>query len=198
MVGMAANALIFDLDGTVWNSASWFATALARGDAAAAEAARVRLVQGGNIVRALDEAGMTRTRLLKEAMRAGPPPLFPGMKKTLDELSEGGMPLAVATSLPGTLAGPMLAAAGLDGFFAGVVHAGTCRTPKPHPRSIHLALSMLGLPPTPATFYIGDRQTDAEAASRAGISFAWMAHGYELPKQGSEIEPIDAEELLKL
>lgn len=198
MVGMVANALIFDLDGTVWDSAGWFATALARGEPAAAAAARRQLVQGGNIVRALDESGMTRAKLLSEAIRSGPPPLFPGIRQVLEELSLRGIPLAVATSLPGTLATPMLAAANLGSIFNAVVHAGLCRTAKPHPRSIHVALEMLNIAASSETYYVGDRASDAQAATRAGVSFAWMAHGYEQPTASSGIRVINPEDLLDL
>lgn len=198
MVGMAANALIFDLDGTVWDSATWFASALARNNAEAAAVTRAQLVGGGNIIRALNEAGFTRGRLLSEAIRSGPPPLFPGMSEALEELSRRGIPMAVATSLPGTLATPMLTAANLDTVFGAIVHAGICRTAKPHPRSIHMALEMLEVPASQQSYYVGDRKSDAEAAARAGISFAWMAHGYEQPTADSGIRAINPEELLEL
>lgn len=198
MVCMAANALIFDLDGTVWDSATWFATALSRGDSTAADATRAQLIEGGNIISALGKAGISRARLLSEAGRLGPPPLFPGMREALEELAKRDVPLAVATSLPGTLAVPMLASANLEAVFSPVVHAGTCRTPKPHPRSIHMALEMLNIPASPECFYIGDRRSDAEAATRAGISFAWMTHGYERPAADSGIRTLSPEELLEL
>jgi HAD superfamily hydrolase (TIGR01509 family) len=198
MVGMAANALIFDLDGTIWDSADWFATALSQGDSTAADAARAQLIGGGNIIRALGEAGISRAQLLSEAGRSGPPPLFPGMREALEKLARRGVPMAVATSLPGTLATPMLASANLGAVFSVVVHAGTCRTPKPHPRSIHMALEMLGVQASPESFYIGDRKSDAEAATRAGISFAWVMHGYERPAADSGIRALSPEELLEL
>jgi HAD superfamily hydrolase (TIGR01509 family) len=198
MVGMAADALIFDLDGTVWDSASWFATALARGDPAAADTHRTQLIDGGNIIKALDHAGMSRNRLLSEALCSGPPPLFPAMREALNELAARGLAIGVATSLPGTLALPMLAAADLADVFGIVVHAGTCRTPKPHPRSILMALDLLNIPASPTCFYVGDRASDADAAARAGVSFAWMSHGYERPAADTQIRPVSPEELLEL
>jgi phosphoglycolate phosphatase-like HAD superfamily hydrolase len=92
----------------------------------------------------------------------------------------------------------MLEAANLSHLFGAVVHAGICRTAKPHPRSIHMALAMLDIPATSESFYVGDRQSDADAASRAGVSFAWMAHGYEQPAADSGIDPISPTDLLEL
>lgn len=195
---MAANALIFDLDGTVWDSATWFATALGRGNDVLTQATRISLIQGGNIIGALAQANMSRARLLSDAARYGPVPLFPGMREALDELSAKSVPMAVATSLPGTLALPMIAAANLDGIFTAVIHAGTCRQAKPNPRSIHMALGSLGLSASLHSVYVGDRMTDAEAANRAGISFAWVAHGYETPADDSGVVVVEAGDLLAL
>lgn len=196
---VVANALIFDLDGTVWDSAGWFASGLLGDDVEAVEVMRRELIEGGNIVGALRRCRTSRTRLLKDAeLRNGPPPLFAGMADALAELAERGTPLGVATSLPGTLAEPMLQAAGLQGFFGTVVHAGMCRTPKPHPASLQMALRLLDQPATLSAFYVGDRATDAAAAARAGVNFAWVRHGYEKPNPGSKIREIYSSELVKL
>jgi phosphoglycolate phosphatase-like HAD superfamily hydrolase len=196
---VAAHALIFDLDGTIWDSAGWFASGLFGDDADAAAALTGRLVMGGNIVRELRRRGMTREKLLSEAKRrSGPPPLFNGMAEVVGLLSARGTPLAVATNLPGTIAIPMLEAAGLTTTFRAVVHAGMCGTPKPHPASINMALRMIGQPASRKIFYVGDRATDATAASRAGVNSAWLRHGYEQPAPGSGIVTLAPAELLNL
>lgn len=199
MDSVAARALIFDLDGTVWDSAGWFAAALASGRIEAADRIRTDLIAGSNIVGALKQAKLTRARLLIEAQRlSGPPPLFPDVAEALAILKGRGVPLAVATSLPGTLALPMLSATGLASIFDAVVHAGVCRTPKPHPASLHAALRMIGQAAGPDVYYVGDRATDAAAAMRAGVSAAWMLHGYEQPAANSGIVAIGPTGLLEL
>jgi phosphoglycolate phosphatase-like HAD superfamily hydrolase len=196
---MAAHALIFDLDGTVWDSAGWFASALVDDDPEAAAMLRLELIRGWNIVGALRRAGMTRDRLLREAQRrGGPPPLFDGMANVLAKLSARGTQLAVATSLPGTIAVPMLEAAGLAKTFDAVVHAGLCRTAKPSPASINMALRMIDQPASAAIYYVGDRRSDADAAAAAGVSIAWLRHGYEQPAPGSGIIAITPAKLLDL
>ncbi len=196
---MVARALIFDLDGTVWDSAGWFAEGLSGDDPAAMAAFRRQLIAGGNIVGALRQAGVTRQRLLSQAYRhCGPPPLFDGVAEALGALAGRGTPLAAATSLPGTIAMPMLEMAGLTGRFAAVVHAGLCRQAKPNPASLLMALSMIGQSPAADVFYIGDRSSDASAAARAGVSFAWVRHGYEQPAAQSGIAAITPLELLRL
>jgi HAD superfamily hydrolase (TIGR01509 family) len=191
--------LIFDLDGTVWDSAKWFACAIAGDDATAYAALRRELMGGGNIVGTLTRAKMTRTRLLREAdRRCGPPPLFKGIAEALNTLAQRGTPLAVATSLPGSIAIPMLEAAGLGNTFDAVVHAGLCRTAKPNPASIHMALRMIKQAPSAAVFYVGDRATDAQAAKAAGIGAAWIRHGYEKPLRSPGIVVVRTAELVDL
>jgi phosphoglycolate phosphatase-like HAD superfamily hydrolase len=199
MVDMAAFALILDLDGTVWDSAAWFAAALGGDDEAAVKAAESDLIIGGNIIAALRNAGMTRNRLLRDAMRrGGPPPLFAGMGETLTALARSGTQLGIATSLPGTLALPMLESVSIGSLFGAVVHAGLCRTPKPHPHPLLMTARMLGVDPAAGVFYVGDRAVDAEAARRAGMGFVWMAHGYERPAYCSGVATNEPADLLGL
>lgn len=196
---VAAVALIFDLDGTVWDSASWFAAGLSGDEPKAAATMTKRLVAGLNIVHALREVGVSREKMLRTALeRLGPPPLFAGMADAIDALTARRTPLAVATSLPGTIAAPMLEAVGLTSAFKAVVHAGMCRTAKPNPASILMALRMIGQPPVKEVYYVGDRATDATAATNAGISWAWMHHGYEKPKGGSSKTTVTPAGLLRL
>ena len=102
---MAAHALIFDLDGTVWDSVDWFASALANDNPKVLSSISADLRGDGNIVAWLRDTGVTRDRLIREARRRnGPPPVFEGMREALEQLSARGTPLAIVTSLPGTLA----------------------------------------------------------------------------------------------
>lgn len=195
---MAAVALIFDLDGTIWDSAGWFASGL-KDDPNEAHALRLDLIAGGNVVAALRQAGISRSKMLRRSLeRCGPPPIFDGMAEALADLSSRGVPLGIATSLPGTIAVPMLSAAGLYDLFDAVVHAGICRSPKPNPTSLNMALKMLELPASQSIYYVGDRATDASAAANAGLNFAWMRHGYEMPGARQLIETIEPRKLAQL
>ena len=196
---MAARALIFDLDGTIWDSASWFAHALAIETGGPIEPFE-RLLRGtGNIVAEISRTGIGRRSFLRGAFdRLGPPKVYPAARSTLDQLGIAGERLGVVTSLPGSIALPMLVACELEDAFGTIVHAGRCRTPKPHPRGIHMALQELGVNATPESFYVGDRLVDAEAADRAGVSFLWVSHGYEMPEAASGIEARDVSDLLAL
>lgn len=196
---LAADALIFDLDGTVWDSAGWYAEGLYPDDLQAREAARRELVLGGNIISMLAAKGVTRQRMISKALeRRGPPPLFDGMAAVLAELRARSVPLGVATSLPGTIALPMLQAAGLSETFGSVVHAGVCRRAKPDPACIRMVLAELGQPARPEVYYVGDRGSDAETAARAQISSAWVRHGYEKPEPGAGALAVAPADILAL
>ena len=180
---MVANALIFDLDGTILDSAGWFASTLADDNPTSTILIRDNLERGSNITKLIKDSHQTYSQFIKKAQKCyGPPPIFDGMLETIKELNKGGTALAVVTSLPGSLALPMLEACNLKKFFPVVVHAGICRISKPNPSSIMKALEMLKRTPTKQIFYVGDRATDVQAAERAGISSAWVRHGYEQPK----------------
>ena len=196
---MVAQALIFDLDGTIWDSADWFASALANDNPEVLSSISADLRGDGNIVAWLQDTGVSRGRLIQDARRRnGPPPVFEGMRDALDQLSARGTPLAIVTSLPGTLAIPMLEVCDLKPFFPVVVHAGNCRIRKPRPESILKALAMLRFTPSKNVFYVGDRVIDAQAADQAGISTAWMRHGYEQPAADSNITTIAPADLVEL
>lgn len=104
--------------------------------------------------------------------------LYPGVHASLEELRRRGMPVAAVTSLPGRLVLPVLEAKDLLAAFGVVIHAGNCRFRKPDPRPIWAALANLSVEPDKKIFYVGDTVADAEAAKRAGISFAWASYGY--------------------
>lgn len=196
---MAAAALIFDLDGTIWDSARWFAQGLEAAGAAAYQDAHNRLIGTGNIVSEIERSGMSRKKILKLTLSsAGPPPLFNGAIDSIEELRQRKIPLAIATNLPGSIALPMLDMVDLAKHFSCVIHAGVCRTPKPHPRSIIMALETLGVLANPSVYYVGDRHSDAEAAGRAGISMTWVEHGYERPAAGLGIRLVSLPEILDL
>jgi phosphoglycolate phosphatase len=104
--------------------------------------------------------------------------LYDGIERVLQEYSDRDVPLGVCTSLPGSIALPLLEAAELYAFFGGVAHAGNCPARKPHPDGILRVLSNLGVQPSPSVFYVGDRDVDSRTAANAQISFAWAAYGY--------------------
>ena len=177
---MAAQALIFDLDGTIWDSYPRYALAIAGDDARLRNTVEDKLRRGASVISLLRQHGVSERRFLQCVLdEHGPTLLYPGAATAIRELGRRRTPLAIATSLPGRIAEPMLARVGLADHIRVVVHAGNCRSRKPNPGPILSALRLLRVEPSADLYYVGDRADDAEAASRAEVSFAWASYGYE-------------------
>ncbi len=183
---MAPRALLFDLDGTVWDSYPWYARVLAAEDLMSESAAIRELRSGRSIVSLAKSCGLRLSRLKRYQEML---PLYPGVREALDELARRATPRAVVTNLPGRLVLPILEGLGLDHHFAAVIHAGNCHFRKPHPGPLNAALEQMKISVSNRVFYVGDMATDAEAADRAGLAFAWASYGYgdQCPSQASRV-----------
>lgn len=106
--------------------------------------------------------------------------LFAGLSELLDELDDRECPWGVVTNKPQHLTGPLLQALQLSDRAACVVSGDTLPQRKPHPAPLILAASRLGIPPE-ATVYIGDAARDIEAGRAAGMATIAAAYGYIVP-----------------
>ena len=168
---MAAKSVLFDLDGTLWDSYPWYARLLEQAGGLSHANAFRRLQARESFVKLMRECGLGLGPF-RQACRELQ--LFPGALDALERLQRKGLPLGIVTSLPERLAVPMLEALGIERRFQIAMYAAR----KPNPRSILDAIRHIGLAPGGAIFYVGDQATDAEAAKSAGISFAWAEYGY--------------------
>lgn len=167
---MARVALLFDLDGTIWNCDEWYAS-LARLQSGVAHG-------GANAAVLLKSAGFTPARFRAQCRSDDPPiPLFPEVAETIGRLRELGAALGVATNLPDWMASPMLDAAGLSDHLSAVVTWGTTSRRKPHPDPLLAAMRQLGLSCHERHWYVGDSVADCQAAKAAGLSFAFAGWG---------------------
>ena len=187
------SAVLFDLDGTLVDSASDITTAvnrmLAEEGLEPVDEALVRSWIGdGTAVlldTALQHAGSTRSaaellpRFMEhygDSLLLGPR-VYPGVAETLAELERRGVPMAVCTNKPEPFVAPLLEHLGLDDYFDAVVAAGTLPERKPHPRPLlHLA-GQLQAPPH-ACLMVGDSETDYLAARAAGMPVVLVSWGY--------------------
>ncbi len=169
---VAATAVILDLDGTVWDSDSWYRRV-------AAAPRKAEAVAGGtNAAALLRAAGYTPSTFA----RACSDPqnriaLYPGVERSLRRLASNGVALGVVTNLPGWIARPMLASTGLTGLFRVLVDYGATSRHKPKPDPLLTACAGLHLNP-PGCWYVGDDPNDALAARAAVMPFAWASWGY--------------------
>lgn len=175
---MVAQAILFDLDGTLWDSYPVYAEVLARDQAHGIELL-ARLRSGENVFALAREIGFAGGRFKKRCVSSAKGlTLFDDVADVLEKLYKRGTPLGVVTSLPGTLAIPILRFHAIETLFGTIVHAGNCRYRKPSPKPLVFACEELGIAAGGDVFYVGDQPSDAESAINAGMSFAWASYGY--------------------
>ena len=103
--------------------------------------------------------------------------LFDGMGTLLTRLEERGINWGVVTNKPGWLTGPLLEALGLKARAATIVSGDTLPERKPHPAPMLLACEQAGSDAAHC-LYIGDAERDIEAGRNAGMRTLVALFGY--------------------
>lgn len=110
--------------------------------------------------------------------------LFPGMAEVLAYLEAAGIPWGVVTNKPGWLTEPLLKALALWPRAACVVSGDTLDKRKPDPEPLWYACERVGIAPARA-LYVGDAERDVQAGNRAGMTTLVAGFGY----LGAEDQP---------
>lgn len=191
----APGAVLFDLDGTLLDTAPDMVAALnaLRREESAAEldytSARAHVSNGvqGLIRLAFGELPETeRIRLQQRfiAIYAGQlvneTQLFPGMGRVLAAIEGAGLPWGVVTNKPGQLTEPILNRLGLRIRCASVVSGDTTPQRKPHPLPLQHALAEIGASGA-SSIYVGDAARDIAAGRAAGMRTIAALYGYIPP-----------------
>lgn len=180
--------IVFDLDGTLVDSAWGIANAL-NGIGLARERIEVAdvraLVSGGasNLIKQalkLEDAEVPNAlqtfRRLYATDPCRPEHLFPGADRTLSCLRSWDLRLAICTNKPQALAERVIESLGLAHYFDAVIGSDPCRPQKPDPAPLFEAVARLnGVTP----ILVGDSRIDALTAQAAGAPFVYAAYGYE-------------------
>lgn len=103
--------------------------------------------------------------------------LFPGMEQVLARLEENGVPWGIVTNKSGWLTDPLAQALGLDARTRCIVSGDAVEQPKPHPAPLLHACKLLECAPQEA-LYVGDAKRDMEAGRKAGMTTIVAAYGY--------------------
>lgn len=189
-------AVVFDLDGTLVDSAADIAGALGRALAGEGlpgfDTETVKgLVGGGSrrlIERALAVLGVEAVPARVEDLRrafedqylAAPcrsTRLYPGARELLATLSARGVALGVCTNKPEAITLSVLDALGLARTFGAVAGGSDTLALKPDPAMLVSVLSRLGAGPDEGVL-IGDSAADVGAARGAGCGVVLVSFGY--------------------
>lgn len=192
---MRAESLIFDIDGTLWDTRAVLAegynlqlTAEGRG-ALLVSPEELRSLFGmvdrdiaDRLFPGLPAA--ERYALMHRCMASGGRllrqrgcPGYPGVVETLRVLAKSHRLFIVSNSEEG-YPEQCLAALGVRNLFQGTLCYGQTRTPKG--QTIRLLMERHGIR---EGVYIGDTDSDRQAAREAGIPFIWAAYGFGVPAE---------------
>jgi phosphoglycolate phosphatase len=103
--------------------------------------------------------------------------LFDGMEELLELAESRRLPWGVVTNKPGWLTDPLMAALALERRAGCIVSGDTTAHAKPHPEPLLHASRQVGIPPDECLF-VGDAERDVEAGRRAGMRTLVARFGY--------------------
>jgi N-acetyl-D-muramate 6-phosphate phosphatase len=103
--------------------------------------------------------------------------LFAGMDEVLEELAGWGLKSGIVTNKAAWLTEPLLAELGLSTRFACVVSGDSLAERKPHPLPLQHAAALAGVRPDEC-IYVGDAQRDVQAAHAAAMPALVANYGY--------------------
>ncbi|PFG38261.1 phosphoglycolate phosphatase [Georgenia soli] len=209
---LRATSVLFDLDGTITDSAPAITSAIAETLAAfgyppetpeqllrhVGPPIRDGLLEFGGVREEDLEAMVEHYRALY-AQRMLDVPLFPGVPELIRSLRAAGVPLAVATSKMRHMAVPILEHAGLADEFTVICGATADESRSTKGQIVEDALA--GLDAAGADIsravMVGDRHHDVDGATEHGIPVVLVDWGYAAPgeEQGAHALVRDADEL---
>ena len=200
--------LLFDLDGTLVDSAPDLARAVDRmladfGYPPVGEA-RVRNWVGNGAARLVQRAltgemdGAVDDKLAADALErfflyygndlCGASRLYDGVAAAVTALRAEGYRLAVVTNKPARYAEPLLRGLGIADCFAAVVGGDTLPFKKPHPQPLLHAAELLGCS-VDRTLMVGDSRHDIQAARAARMPVVCVPYGYNHGKDIRDYSP---------
>jgi phosphoglycolate phosphatase len=187
------NTLVFDLDGTLVDSAPDIAAAVnalfAELGLPAVDLPSIRRMIGDGapvlLERALLHVGaahkaadlMARFSVYYSENAVKLPKVYPEVTETLTVLRDAGCRLGVCTNKPIGPTRALLAASGLDAFIEAVIGGDSMPQRKPQPEPLLAVISALGGTPDKAVL-IGDSAVDLACAEAAGVPAIIIPSGY--------------------
>lgn len=202
MIAAEYSAVVFDLDGTLADTAHDIREALVRALAAEklppVDLASVRLMIGGGprllVKRALHRLGVDTESSLVERLTAAfhreykgqnnkLSKLFNGVESTLHQLHAAGIRIGLCSNKPDDLCRMLTRNFSLGRYFDEILGSGDELPKKPDPAPLLRIIERLGVS-TDDTLYVGDSATDVATARAAGVPVMLVSYGYTLRAPG--------------
>lgn len=112
--------------------------------------------------------------------------MFPHVKETLSQLRDLGIVMGICSNKPVHLCQKVLSDLNLGDFFSCVVGGGSASSSKPSREPIDLALTMLSLTHRDALL-VGDSTVDQKASKNSGLPFIFFSGGYNDGVDSSQV-----------
>lgn len=186
-------AVFFDLDGTLIDTAPDFHTVLnrmlkeaglpaqpyekIRAQVSNGGAAVLRAGFGGNPGEAEFDARLKEFLDRYVEHLAVGTTLFDGMELVLERLEKNNIPWGIVTNKPARFTTPLLAGLRLTDRVGPVICPDHVSERKPHPEGLLKAAAMVGADPA-RCIYVGDHIRDIDAGHRAGMATIAVLFGY--------------------
>lgn len=192
LYGAEYNAVLFDLDGTLIDTAPDMVTALQHlqqehgTDPAPYDLARSYVTNGaiGLLTFGFPEVEIEFGDELHQEyleryaeMICQESRIFAGLDELLDQLDELDCPWGIVTNKPEQLTEPLLIALDLAERSSCIISGDTLSVRKPDPAPLLLACDLIGVDAETA-IYIGDAERDIAAGRRAGMATIAASYGY--------------------
>lgn len=189
---MSTDLIVFDLDGTLVDSASQIAQVLnemrnARGlEPLPLQSYRALVSHGAdNLIKkslCLEDVDLSQNlesfRALLIERPVGPEALFPGVLESLQLIEKSMVKIAICSNKPGNLCRKILRDLKIDRFFTAVIGGGDSAEDKPSPAPLKKAIAQSDSS-IDSTVFVGDSTVDQLTAKNLNVKFAFFAAGYD-------------------
>jgi len=202
MIAAGYSAIVFDLDGTLADTAADIREALIRAleseELPPIDVKSVRLMIGGGpqllVERALHRLHVETNEALVERLTSAfhaeylvqgnrLSALFEGVEATLETLHSAGIRIGLCSNKPDDLCRMLVRNFALEKYFDEILGSGGELPKKPDPAPLLRIVERLGTTPDD-TLYVGDSETDVTTARNARIPVMLVEHGYTLRAAG--------------
>lgn len=194
---MTVGAILFDLDGTLVDSLEDLTDAANHMRAAFGhpllDSSTVRGMVGKGSRNLVQQALATDSaELIDQGLQlftsynrdhiADKSSLYPGIRETLQQLADQGLPMAVVSNKNESLSRLVLETLKIDHFFSTICGGDTFPERKPSPLPLIRVTNYLGIAPD-ETVIVGDSSNDIQAGRQAGITTIGCTWGYGGPDE---------------